>query len=140
MGFGAIIEGIESIAVQLGLIFQVQDDLLDLYGEKGREQRGRDIAEGKISVLAAHVLEVGGPPVRRRLREILELPNVKTTEDDIREAMDIYEQHGARERGLELIETTRAAIERACNHLPPEPGALLIDVAGVFLQPIEHLL
>ena len=32
-------------------MFQVQDDILDLYGDKGREKRGSDIRDGKVSAL-----------------------------------------------------------------------------------------
>lgn len=42
--------------VPLGVLFQVQDDVLDLYGDKGRGRRGNDLREGKVSALtAAHL-------------------------------------------------------------------------------------
>lgn len=36
---------------QIGKIFQIQDDILDLYGDKQRESKGCDLKEGKISFL-----------------------------------------------------------------------------------------
>lgn len=35
----------------LGVLFQLQDDVLDLYGDKGREAPGADLREGKVSAL-----------------------------------------------------------------------------------------
>ena len=46
---GEVIRASEDASMEAGVLFQLQDDLLDLYGEKGRERRGSDIAEGKVS-------------------------------------------------------------------------------------------
>jgi geranylgeranyl pyrophosphate synthase len=35
----------------LGVAFQLQDDVIDLYGDKGRGAPGRDLVEGKVSAL-----------------------------------------------------------------------------------------
>lgn len=42
--------------VDLGVLFQLQDDVLDCYGDKGRDVTGSDLYEGKISALVvAHL-------------------------------------------------------------------------------------
>lgn len=46
-----------SLFAKLGLLFQIQDDILDLYGNKGREAPGCDIREGKISALVVQLLQ-----------------------------------------------------------------------------------
>ena len=50
--------------MELGTLFQIQDDVLDLYGEKGRKQRGADIYEGKPSILVYHHLNLHRPHLR----------------------------------------------------------------------------
>jgi len=37
----------------LGLVFQIRDDIMDLYGDKERLEQGNDIKEGKISALVS---------------------------------------------------------------------------------------
>jgi geranylgeranyl diphosphate synthase type I len=51
------LNSLESIFFQLGHIFQIQDDILDFYGNKQRESRGCDIKEGKVSFLIVNYLE-----------------------------------------------------------------------------------
>jgi geranylgeranyl diphosphate synthase type I len=51
------LNSLESIFFQLGHIFQIQDDILDFYGNKQRGQRGSDIKEGKVSFLIVNYLE-----------------------------------------------------------------------------------
>ena len=52
---------------QIGLAFQIRDDLLDFIGTKGRGQRGADIREGKPSWPVLEALEAGPPVERKRL-------------------------------------------------------------------------
>ncbi len=61
----AIIAGLDELSLRkisaffedLGVLFQMQDDVLDLYGNKGRDEKGCDIKEGKLSLLALCHLE-----------------------------------------------------------------------------------
>ncbi|MEM6733646.1 MAG: polyprenyl synthetase family protein, partial [Myxococcota bacterium] len=54
----------------LGRLFQMQDDVLDLYGEKGRDQPGADIREGKISaIVVTHLTQY--PEEKTDVLEIL---------------------------------------------------------------------
>ncbi len=47
--------------VDLGIAFQIYDDVLDLYGDKGREAPGSDLYEGKMSALVVeHLLRHRG--------------------------------------------------------------------------------
>ena len=48
---------LESVFLQLGHIFQIQDDILDFYGNKQRGEKGCDIKEGKVSYLIVNYLE-----------------------------------------------------------------------------------
>ena len=52
---------VEAAAMDLGMLFQIQDDVLDVYGNKGRDRVATDVAEGKISIFVAHVNEAGTP-------------------------------------------------------------------------------
>ena len=66
----------------LGVLFQLQDDLLDLYGDKGRGEVGSDLREGRVSALvAAHVQRC--PQDRDWLVELLRTPRSETTEESV---------------------------------------------------------
>jgi geranylgeranyl pyrophosphate synthase len=122
----------------LGVLFQIQDDVLDLYGDKGRGARGGDIAEGKISVLVAHCLERGRAGTAARLRSILAQPREATTADDVREAEALFARTDSLRFALGEIRR-RAALVRDDEALAARPPlhALLAGLAGVFLEPIR---
>lgn len=63
----------------LGVLFQLQDDVLDLFGDKGRGQVGSDLREGRVSALvAAHVQR--HPEDRDWLVDLLRTPRGATTD------------------------------------------------------------
>ncbi len=52
----AVVDDLAEAARHMGVLFQIQDDVLDLYGSKGRDMVGTDIAEGKRSALVVRAL------------------------------------------------------------------------------------
>jgi len=133
----ALVSGLDQAALHLGILFQIQDDLLDLYGEKGRESRGSDIREGKRSVLAVHALVHAPPEEAARLREILNLDRAATGEAEVEEARRIMERAGARIRAVEELVSRR---DRAlgADGLETHQGArsLVGYMASLFLKPL----
>lgn len=87
---------------ELGTLFQLQDDVIDLYGEKGRGERGADIREGKVSALVVEHLR-RQPGDRQRLVEILSKSRERTTSEEVLWAAVRFEQSGALEAVLERI-------------------------------------
>ncbi|PIT98580.1 MAG: hypothetical protein COT74_12800 [Bdellovibrionales bacterium CG10_big_fil_rev_8_21_14_0_10_45_34] len=80
----------------LGLIFQIQDDVIDLFGAKGRDIIGSDIAEGKISALVVEYFSLQADPMKRqRLKEILLASRDNTSNDDIHWAIQEFSESGA---------------------------------------------
>lgn len=91
---------LESAAVDLGRAFQIQDDLLDLWGDKGRGERGSDIAEGKLSypmVLLLHSLPRDSAD-HRRATEILRAPRENTSRADVEWVIQLMERSGVKEQ------------------------------------------
>ena len=74
---------LEGIGEALGEIFQIQDDILDLYGDKGRDLVGADIAEGKRSALVMHSFETLTGGDRERLAAILDTDREATSSEMI---------------------------------------------------------
>ena len=78
----------------IGTLFQVQDDVLDLYGDKGRDVPGSDIREGKVSALVVEHLRLH-PEERAWLVGLLTTPRDETAEHDVVEAIRRFADGGA---------------------------------------------
>ncbi len=64
------IDALGEFAEATGVVFQIQDDILNIEGGVGKEY-GDDIKEGKRSLLAIHALNIGNAKDKMRLLEIL---------------------------------------------------------------------
>ncbi|MCO5143837.1 MAG: polyprenyl synthetase family protein [Oligoflexia bacterium] len=94
------IQIIESAALDLGIAFQIQDDLLDLWGDKGRGFVGGDIAEGKVSYpLLRLAEEMSGQSEFEKVREIISAPREKTTQEQINWVIGVMNDCGIKEIG-----------------------------------------
>jgi geranylgeranyl pyrophosphate synthase len=81
-----LVEKLGIFAENVGVAFQIQDDVLDLTSEefgKKKGGRGQDITEGKRSLPVIRALKVGQPQDGKRLIEILEM---HTSHQDLRNA------------------------------------------------------
>ncbi len=136
-----LVKALDSAAGHLGVLFQIQDDVLDLYGEKGRGHFGSDIAEGKRSFLAVHGLAHADAQSQKKLRAILDKDRAQTTPDDIAWAKELFRQQGALDAALQEIEARRqqAVRVRGLSEHPTLPG-LLGQLADLFLAPIRPLI
>lgn len=126
--------------VQLGVLFQLQDDVIDLYGEKGRGEKGCDILEGKVSALLLAHLEAA-PETSQEVFAILEKPREETTAADVERVVALYEQSGALSSVLVRIEQMR---HQVLNSLPlrQEPGLRKVakKLVEMALAPISPLM
>jgi len=134
------VEALREMAHHLGILFQVQDDVLDIYGDKGRERAGEDVAEGKRSLLVVHALRALPTPQRARLLEILDRPRDATTTALIAEVVEHFEVAGALPFALAEIERRRAAAVEAAERTEVPALAPLADaLAELFLKPIADI-
>lgn len=136
-----LVAALERAAGHLGVLFQIQDDVLDLYADKGREHRGTDICEGKISVLVVHFLSHAPPELCARMREVLAAERDQTTHAQIDWAAKAFRLEGSLQFALDEIERRR---ELACNAPEfagyPDLKSLLDAMAEIFLEPIAALI
>src|SRR5690606_21278104 len=87
----------QALGEDIGLLFQVQDDYLDLVGEKGRERRATDLAEGKLSFPVLWAYAHGDAKDTERLAQIVAAPREETTDAMIDEGLALLERCGALE-------------------------------------------
>lgn len=82
-------EDLKSILLYAGVLFQLQDDWIDLYGKTAKTGKiGTDIPDGKVSWLLAKALELANEEQKRDLLENVG-HNDKTK---IKKVVDIYDQ------------------------------------------------
>lgn len=133
---GAIVAGaddatlatIGEMALFLGPLFQIIDDIIDLTHGKGRETIGSDIREGKRSYLVAHAAQQASTLERARLVEILDKPREETTAEDVAEVIALFEKYNSIEAGREycrrLHEQSRQSLARLPEALAAQLGPL----------------
>ncbi len=136
-----VVAELEVAAGHLGVLFQVQDDVLDLYAEKGREHRGTDICEGKISALVVHFLEHAPADEAQWLRQVLEAERDAVGQDDIDRAAELFRERGSLEFAMsEIARRRRLACETRFFADYPAIEHLLEGMADIFLAPIRSVM
>ena len=110
-----IINKIIEFGKYAGPAFQIADDILDLTVGKGRCETGRDIKEGKRSILIIHCLGKCEPEEKGKLLEILNKSPEETTAEDILYVKNLFEKYGsvdyARKRAEELVKKSKNVIK-----------------------------
>ncbi len=141
---GPVLETLGRMAGQLGVLFQIQDDILDLYGEKGRDKVGGDIREGKISALVVQYWEGRQPGEEAdRLRACLEAPREETSAEDVAWARELFVREGALQGSLEAIDACLSRVQLLGQELEGEAPKLLALMEGlgaIFLRPIADVI
>lgn len=124
----------------LGVLFQLQDDVVDLYGDKGRGHRGSDLEEGKVSALVlAHLERV--PEDSEWLLALLEAPRDVTGVEAVEEAIQRFRDSGALTDVLDEIRAIGVSIaEDELLQGEPALAAVANQVCRLALHPIAHLL
>ncbi len=134
-------QGLIEAARHIGVLFQIQDDILDVYGEKGRGSVGEDIREGKQSVLIVHCLGVAGAREAAWLRGVLDRPRSETTAEDVDSARELFGRSGSLAFALDELERRRqAALAVPALAAYPALNKVLGEACSLFLSPISPLI
>ncbi len=119
--------------LEVGLLYQLVDDLVDLFGDKGRGQRGNDLREGKPSALVVEHLR--RRPGDLALRAVLASPREQVTDEQVARSQQALVASGAAEAVLARARSLGAGL--APPHHP------LFELLGAFSQlclaPLEYL-
>lgn len=124
----------------LGLLFQLQDDVLDLFGNKGRGSSGSDIAEGKISALVVHHMQLH-PGDTKWLLDILRSPRANTSPENVEAVRQRFADGGALQQVVDEIVQMAAALHHGQELAAvPRLAQLRSELVDTVLEPIQHLL
>lgn len=123
----------------IGLLFQMQDDVLDLFGNKGRSEVGTDLKEGKISALVAQHLALH-PDDSEELLTLLKTPREETSDAAVKDMIERFRSGGAL---LKVCENILQIHRDACGAtvVQENPGVqdLMETLTAVILSPVEHV-
>jgi geranylgeranyl diphosphate synthase, type I len=134
-------ERVAEAAMDAGVLFQIQDDLLDIYGEKQRDRKATDIAEGKVSALVACLNGKASASEKALVSEVLCTPREQTSDQQIAQVIGLFEKYDI--RGVlvqKLREIQRAVRDDAELRAHPGIQELMIELNERFLDPIRHLM
>ncbi len=124
----ALIDKIIKFGMYAGPAFQITDDLLDLTEGKGRKELGRDIKEGKRSILVIHCLQKCDVREKRKLLDILNKPVGSTTDDDVLWVKDLFQRCGSIEYAEKKADQLIASSKTVISDVPPK----LRDILNYF--------
>jgi len=129
---GAMIAGVDSrildsmieIGTNMGLAFQVQDDILNLVGDEkkyGKEILG-DLREGKRTLALIHALKNSGKETRRQIETVMKKQRMDKTEEDIRLVLKAMKENGsigyAREKAAWFARAAKERFDRVFADVP----------------------
>ncbi len=102
---GALIAGVRPAELgpftpfgfKIGAAFQIQDDVLNLTAEQALygKELGGDIAEGKRTLIAIHVIEQAAAADRRRILDIYARPRAEKTAAELAFVLDCMHRYGS---------------------------------------------
>ncbi|HZS89655.1 MAG TPA: polyprenyl synthetase family protein [Chloroflexota bacterium] len=128
-----IVEAAGEFGRRLGLAFQIQDDILGIWGDEAVTGKSAtsDIATRKKTLPVLLAMEHGRPEPRQRLRALY-----ARADDATAEILALLAESDARERAQSYLQEHRAAAMVALQQmqLTPAAGDLLRQVAALFID------
>nr|WP_246001497.1 polyprenyl synthetase family protein [Allorhizocola rhizosphaerae] len=126
-----LLEAYSAFALPLGEAFQLQDDLLGVFGDPAVIGKSTvdDLREGKSTVLAAHTLARSSAPQRRRFLALFGRSGLDA--DGVTELRQMMEHSGARRVVEQMIAARTARALKVLESMPicPEASAALRELA-----------
>lgn len=129
------IEALRAYARNIGLAFQIQDDLLDLTADEATlgKQIGRDIIEGKRTFLVVKAIENGLTGADGELLDrLLNGPGLE--EDEIPQARDLFERHGILDVAATQVEEWSNRATDCLSALPESPAREMLHWFAAMLM------
>jgi len=129
----SLVDDIRAYGSLLGPMYQIVDDLIDLTENKGRGERGADIAEGKRSFMVAFALSRLDRSSRQELLAILDCPRDQTSPDEVARAIGLLEQCGAIACARQTVRDLAERALRLVQTMPHRLSQLLVGLTN-FLE------
>ncbi len=109
----------------IGPAFQITDDVLDMTEGKGRGELGRDIKEGKKSILVIHCAGKCDREEKEEMMRILHKAPEETTDNDVLIVKKLFEKYGSIEYAKNKAEELKDESQKTIKKLPLELHEIL---------------
>ena len=125
-------ESVRALGLDLGLAYQLADDLLDVTGDDRRTGKpvGGDIREGKRTVLLADTLAMADPDQAKEIRRLYGPPSQGRNDTQVNMVRDLMQSCGAveasRQRMADLSVRAQAQAQALADHLHLSTGGRTI--------------
>ena len=110
-----VLDALSRFGEQIGVVFQLSDDIIDIASDTSGKRPGTDLREG-VPTLPTLLVAASAEPEDARLRDLISRP--LTDEDEVAEALRLLRSHAALREAREQI--ARRA-EAARSELAPLP-------------------
>ena len=104
----------------IGVLYQLQDDLLDLFDAKGRGAGGSDIYEGRLSAAVLTYLDLH-PDEARAVFDVLDKPRHETSTGEVERLIERFDRRRCATQLVERIESLATEV-LASQVLSESPG------------------
>ena len=129
-----LIEKILKYGEYAGPAFQIADDVLDMSEGKGRGEIGRDIKEGKRSMMVVHCLSRCTGEEKAKLLAVLGKEPEKTTDRDVLWAKVLMEKYGSMEYAREKAKTLITKAKKITEDMPAALREILNSFADYLVE------
>ena len=123
---------------ELGLLFQLQDDLLDLYGDKGRSVVGEDLREGKLSFLIVKHVETH-PGKESECIEFLRRPREDVAAEEVAAWIEKFRTDGTLDAAIAEFGEREQRLLSVLETKSPTYQELFVELVAMIKKPIAHL-
>ncbi|HTJ58578.1 MAG TPA: polyprenyl synthetase family protein [Devosiaceae bacterium] len=131
-------QALRDYGLELGLAFQLVDDVLDYRGETGTlgKNTGDDLREGKMTLPVILALADANPAEREIIAATLGKPDA--TDTMVAQIVAIFDRHGTLDRTIERARDHVARARAALGTLPPSVmRTLLSDIAEFYVSRVH---
>ncbi len=143
MQMGAILAGVskldckkmEIVGENLGMLFQLKDDMLDVFGESAQtgKQIGGDIIQDKKTFLLLKALESAKGKTKAELIVLIGNTEI-STEEKVKRVKKIYEDLGVEEVANKQMEMYHTNAKKALSSIKTPEKEILLALTGALLE------
>ena len=128
-GSDELCHALSRYALPTGRAFQIQDDILGIYGDKKKigKPLGSDLEEGKMTILVVRAFEQASPQEKRFLLSILGKEGLRP--HDLRRVQKLFQRTGAYEYAKNLLRQELTTARQVLKEIP-----LLRRKTSLFLE------
>jgi geranylgeranyl diphosphate synthase type II len=118
------LDGFNRFGYYLGTAFQIQDDVLNLVGNRDKygKEIGGDLLEGKRTLILAHLFKTCTPHEKERLKAFLSKPRTQRLPREVASIYSLLDSHGsieyARQVAREFVDAARHELEDVYGGAP----------------------